>query len=148
MTLAEVLAAIVLITLQLAIAHSSGLQVELIVASFLDQASLHPSEEIWFQKPRRKSPDKTRVNASRDSSTHLIAKNLQRKELNHQGKRGRLAVVRKSDKRNQRQMYQIQFLPSSSHWLIVVLMASITASFSILALSFISLVRVNEGEHK
>ena len=72
MTLAEVLAAIVLITLQLAIAHFSGLQVELIVASFLDQASLHPSEEIWFQKPRRKPLDKTRVNASRGFSTHSL----------------------------------------------------------------------------
>ena len=65
MTLAEVLAAIVLIMLQLAIAHSSGPQVEMIVVSLLDQASLHPSEEIWFQKPRRKPMDKTRVNTSR-----------------------------------------------------------------------------------
>ena len=73
MTLAEALAAIVLITLQLTIAHPSGLQVEFIVASFLDQASLHPLEEIWSQKPRRKPPDKTRANASRGFSTHLIA---------------------------------------------------------------------------
>ena len=52
MTLAEALAAIVLITLQLAIALSLVLQIEFIVAPFLDQASLHPSEEILFQKPR------------------------------------------------------------------------------------------------
>ena len=131
MTLAEVLAAIVLITLQLAIAHSLGLQVKLIVASFMEHASLHPSEEIWFQKPRRKPPDKTRVIASRGLSSNSIAKHLQRKELNHQGKRGRSAVVSKSDKRNQKQTFQIQFLPSSSRWLIIVLMASITASSSI-----------------
>ena len=86
MTLAEALAATVLIMLQLVIALSSVLQIEFIVASFLDQASLHPSEEIWFQKPRQKPLDKTRVNASRGFSTHLIAKNLQRKELNQQGK--------------------------------------------------------------
>ena len=105
MTLAEVLAAIVLITLQLAIAHSSGLQVELIVVSFLDQASLHPSVEVWFQKPRKKPPDKTRVIASRGLSSHSIAKHLQRKELNHQGTRGRSAVISKSDKRNQKQTF-------------------------------------------
>ena len=131
MSLAEALAAIVLITLQLTIAHSSGMQVELLVASFLDQASLHPSEEIWFQKPRQKPPDKTRVTASRGLSSHSIARHLQRKELNHQGKRGRSAVVSKSDKRNQKQTFQIQFLPSSSRWLVVVLMASIAASSSI-----------------
>ena len=131
MTLVEVLAAIVLITLQLTIAHSSGLQVELIVVSFLDQASLHPSEEIWFRKPRRKPLDKTRVIASRGLSSHSIAKHLQRKELNHQGKQGRSAVVSKSDKRNQKQTFQIQFLPSSFRLLIVVLMTSVAASSSI-----------------
>ena len=50
MSLAEALAAIVLITLQLAVALSSVLQIEFIVASFLDQASLHPPEEIWLQR--------------------------------------------------------------------------------------------------
>ena len=81
MILAEVIAAIVLITLQLAIAHSSGRQVKLILASFLDQASHHPSEEIWFQKPRQKPPDKTRVIATRSCSSHSIDTHLAGKEL-------------------------------------------------------------------
>ena len=47
-TLAGALPANVLITLQLVIALVSVLQIEFIVASFCDQASLYPSEEIWF----------------------------------------------------------------------------------------------------
>ena len=81
MILAGALAAILLIMLQLVIAHSSFLQIEFIVAPFLDQASVHASKEFWFQRPHRKPPDKTRVIASRGLSSHSIAKHLQRKDL-------------------------------------------------------------------
>ena len=79
MRLAGVLAAIALIILQLAITPSSVLQIEFIVSSFLDQVSVHPSEEIWFQKPHQKPPDKTRIVASRGLSSHSIAKHLQKR---------------------------------------------------------------------
>ena len=95
MTLAGALLAMALITLQLVIALAPVLQIEFIVASFLDQPSVHASEEFWFQKPHRKPPDKTRAIASRGLSSHSIVKHLQTKELNHQGKRGRSAIVSK-----------------------------------------------------
>ena len=131
MSFAGALAAIVLIMLQLVMSLSSDLQIEFIVATFFDKVSFHPSEDIRFQKPHRKPPNKTRVIVSRALSSHSIAKHLQRKELKHQGKRERSAVVSKSDKGSQKQKNQIQFLPFSSRWLIVVLMASIAASSSI-----------------
>ena len=47
---AGALPAIVLITLQLVIALTSVLQIEFIVASFCDQATLYPPEEIWLSQ--------------------------------------------------------------------------------------------------
>ena len=94
MILAGALVPIVLSAVKLAITLTLVLQIEFIVASFLDQASVHPSEEIWFQKPHQKPPDKTRVITSRGLISQII--NCQaspKKELNHQGKRGRSAEL-------------------------------------------------------